>query len=200
MTAAPHARRDRLRYDRTDRLATVVVLWFVVGANAAYALFIAVDWALRRQVTLTDVPVDVAPHAVGAGEVVGGPAKVQVLVQDVGAWHFTLLLAASLVSVVAIAWGAVLLSRFIRDLSAGAPFAHANITRLRVVAMLLLLVPPIAEVIQAAAGAVVLDADGGAGVVVDLNPAWIVAGLLVAAVAQAFAAGARLQDDVDGLV
>ena len=36
--------------------------------------------------------------------------------------------------------------------------------------------------------------------IVSFTPAWLVAGLLVAAVAQAFAAGSRLQHDVEGLV
>lgn len=199
-SARTHSDRDRMRFDRADRLATTILLWLVVGATAAYPVFIGVDWARRRQVTLSGVPVDVDPGAAGAGEVVGGPAEVDVLVQDVGAGHFVLILLATLLSVGGAVWGSVLLSRFLRDLGAGAPFAPANVTRLRVVALLLVVVPLLAELVYALARAMIMDAAGGEGFLMTFTPGWLVAGLLVAAVAQAFAAGTRLQDDVDGLV
>ncbi|SOC57071.1 DUF2975 domain-containing protein [Ornithinimicrobium cerasi] len=200
MTTTSRAQRDRLRFDRLDRLATTVVLWFVVGGAAAYPLFVALDWALRRQVTLTGVPVDLGPQAAGVGEVVGGPAEAVVLVRDVGPGHFTLLMLSAVLAVVAAVWGAVLLSRFLRDLGAGAPFASANVRRLRVVALLLMLVPPVSEAVYSLARGMIVDAAGGEGFMLTFTPGWLVAGLLVAAVAQAFAAGTRLQDDVEGLV
>ncbi|WP_134771957.1 DUF2975 domain-containing protein [Ornithinimicrobium flavum] len=198
MTTTPH--RDRLRFDRADRWVTIVLLWLVVGAAAAYPLFVALDWALRRQVTLTGVPVEVDPGAAGAGQVVSGVADAHVLVGGVSAAHLALLLLAPVLTVAAAVWGAVLLSRFLQDLAAGTPFARANVRRLRVIALLLLLVPPVAGAVYGAARALIMDQAGAPGFLVTVTPAWLVAGLLVAAVAQAFAAGARLQDDVDGLV
>ncbi|WP_161965212.1 DUF2975 domain-containing protein [Ornithinimicrobium cerasi] len=200
MTTTSRGQRDRLRFDRLDRLATTVVLWFVVGGAAAYPLFVALDWALRRQVTLTGVPVDLGPQDAGVGEVVGGPAEAVVLVGDVGAGHFTLLMLSAVLAVVAAVWGGVLLSRFLHDLGAGAPFASANVRRLRVVALLLMLVPPVSEAVYSLARGLIIDAAGGVGFMLSFTPGWLVAGLLVAAVAQAFAAGNRLQDDVEGLV
>ncbi len=192
--------RDRLRFDRLDRLATVALLWLVVGAAAAYPLFITLDWALRRQVTMTGVPVEVAKGAAGAGEVVGGMTQAHVLVGDVSAGHLALLLAGPVLAVTAAAWGALLLGRFLRDLAAGTPFDRANVTRLRVVALLLVVVPVGTGLVYSIARAEIMDAAGGFGFLFSFTPAWLVAGLLVAAVAQAFAAGTRLQHDVDGLI
>jgi hypothetical protein len=104
-------------------------------------------------------------------------------------------------TVAAAVWGAVLLSRFLRDLAGGRPFTPANVTRLRVIALLLMLVPLLlGGGLYGVARAIVMDQAGAASFVFSFTPAWLVAGLLVAAVAQAFAAGSRLQDDVDGLV
>ena len=197
--------RDRLRFDRFDRLATVAVLWLVIGAAAAYPLFITLDWALRRRVTLTGVPVDVDKGAAGAGEVVGAMTQAHVLVSEVSAGHLALLLAGPVLAVAAAAWGGLLLGRFLRDLAAGTQFDRANVTRLRVVALLLILVPVLADLVYSIARATIMDAAGADSFAVSFTPAWLVAvllvaGLLVAAVAQAFAAGTRLQHDVDGLI
>ena len=198
MTSTPH--RDRLRFDRADRITTVVLLWFAVGTTAAYPLFVALDWALRRRVTVTGVPVEVDPGAAGAGEVVSGLVEADVLVGGVSGGHLALILLAPVLTAAAAVWGAVLLSRFLRDLAGGRPFARANVTRLRVIALLLMLVPLLGGGLYGVARAIVLDQAGAASFVFSFTPAWLVAGLLVAAVAQAFAAGSRLQDDVDGLV
>ena len=192
--------RDRLRFDRLDQLATVALLWLVVGAAAAYPLFITLDWALRRQVTLTGVPIKVDKGAAGAGEVVGGMTEAHVLVGEVSAGHLALLLVGPVLAVAAAVWGALLVGRFLRDLAAGTPFERTNVTRLRVIALLLILVPAGAGLVYSIARAQILDAAGAFSFIVSFTPAWLVAGLLVAAVAQAFAAGSRLQHDVDCLV
>lgn len=192
--------RDRLRFDRFDRLATVALLWLAVGAAGAYPLFVTLDWALRRQVTLTGVPVEVDKGAAGAGEVVGAMTEAHVLVGDVSAGHLALLLVGPVLAVTGAVWGALLLGRFLRDLAAGTQFDRVNVTRLRVVALLLMLVPVGAGLVYSIARANIMDAAGADGFIVSFTPAWLVAGLLVAAVAQAFAAGSRLQHDVDGLI
>lgn len=193
--------RERiLRFDRGDRIATTLLLWFVVGAAAAYWIFIGVDWALRRQLTLTGVPLDVDAGAAGVGRVVG-TAEADVLVQDVGTTPFVLLMLTGVLVVGSLVWGAVLLSRFLTDLGRGEPFTQRNVTRLRIIALLLVAVPLLSAVTMAVGRGMVLDAQGGDVVVAfSFTPAWVVAGLLVAAVAQAFASGTRLRRDLDGLV
>lgn len=192
--------RDRLRFDRLDQLATVVLLWLVVGAAAAYPLFTTFDWVLRRQVTLTGVPVELDKGAAGAGEVVGGITEAHVLVSEVSAGHLALLLVGPLLAAAAAVWGAVLVGRFLRDLAAGTPFDRANVTRLRLIALLLMLVPVGAGLVYSIARAEIMNTAGVFSFTISFTPAWLVAGLLVAAVAQAFAAGSRLQHDIDGLV
>lgn len=192
--------RDRMRFDRSDSVATQLILWLLVGASAAYSAFIIIDWALRRQVTLTEVPVQAAEDAAGAGRVLN-PVAAEVVVDDVGAGHFVLLLVGSLLTVAAAVWAAVLLTRFLGDLADGDPFGPANVTRLRIVAALLLVVPLVASVVIAIARAEILEAAGAeAGFALSFSLGWIAAGLLVAAIAQAFATGTRLRSDVDGLV
>lgn len=194
--------KDRLRFDRADELATTALLWLGVGATAAYALFVGLDWALRTQVTLTDVPLEVPPESAGVGRIVG-PVQADVLVEGVSGPHLALLLASGIVVVAAAAWGALLLTRFLRDLGRGEPFSMANVARLRIVAALLVLVPLTTDMLYAIARAEVMGAAGSgqdAGFMFTFTPAWLVAGLLVAAMAQAFATGTRLRADVDGLV
>lgn len=194
------AGRDRMRFDRADSIATQLILWLLVGASAAYSAFITVDWALRRQVTLTEVPVEVADGAAGVGRVLS-PAGAEVVVDDVGAGHFALLLVGGLLMVGGAVWAAILLTRFLGDLADGEPFVAANVTRLRIVAGLLLVVPAVSAIVTAIARAEIMEAAGADnGFALHFSLGWIAAGLLVAAIAQAFATGTRLRADADGLV
>lgn len=193
-------RRDWAAFDRADRLGTTALLWLVVGASAGYGLFISLDWAVRRRVTLTSVPVDVSEDAAGVGRVID--ASGDVLIDSVSLTHVLLLLLPQALGVGAAIWGAILLGRFLRDLGSAEPFTAANVRRLRVVALLLMIVPLLASLLYGIAQSTILSARGveGFGFTFTFVPGWLVAGLLVAAVAQAFAVGTRLRADVDGLV
>lgn len=194
--AAP---KDWARFDRSDNIATTVLLWLVIGLSAGYAVFVSLDWILRRRVTLLGVPVDVEQDAAGVGRVMG-QAQAQVLVDSVSAGDFALLMAGVLAGVAATIWGGVLLTTLLRDLGRGEPFTRANVTRLRTIAVLLLVTPLLASVLGAAARSAILAGAGDGGLILTVEPGWVVAGLLVAATAQAFASGARLRADVDGLI
>src|SRR5699024_10893751 len=87
-------------------ITTVVLLWFAVGTTAAYPLFVALDWALRRRVTVTGVPVEVDPGAAGAGEVVSGLVEADVLVGGVSGGHLALILLAPVLTAVAAPYAA----------------------------------------------------------------------------------------------
>ncbi|MFK5584625.1 DUF2975 domain-containing protein [Serinicoccus sp. LYQ131] len=197
--SSPSRPRIGMTFGRSDRIVTSVLLWALVGVSAAYALFISVDWALRRQVTLTGVLVDVPDDAAGTGRVVSTP-EVHLLVQDVSAAHFALLLLPTLLMLAAIVWGAVLLARLLGDLGRGEPFGRSNTARLRIVAVLLIVVPLVVSLLEGIARAEILAARDAPQFMFTFTPAWVVAGLLVAALAQAFATGTRLTADVDGLV
>lgn len=194
--------RDWLRFDRADRIVTAVLLWLAVGVSVALPLLLSVRWFLRGEVALTGVPVDVTEGAVGPGRVVGR-AEAEVLLGDVGATHFLLILLPMVLVVAATIWGAVLLGRFLTDLGRGEPFVRANVTRMRIIGLLLIVVPLVGDVLYGIARTVALEAAGADAATVfsvNITPAWVVAGLLVAAVAEAFAAGIRLREDLDGLV
>lgn len=201
-SARTHGDRDRLRFDRGDRVATTILLWLAVLATAVAPIAVVVDWLARRRVVLAGVPVDVDPAAAGVGQVVG---PVQAAVQVDGVWggHLALYLLPALLVLGATVWGAVLLSRFLRDLGRGEPFAAANVARLRIVALLIIVVPILVSMVESIARTEILRAQGLPGAdawSMDITLVWVIVGFLVAAVAQAFAAGARLQDDVEGLV
>lgn len=191
--------KDWARFDRSDNVATTVLLWLVIGLSAGYAVFVSLDWILRRRVTLLGVPVDVEQGAAGVGRVMG-EAEAQVLVDSVPAADFALLMAGVLTGVAATIWGGVLLTKLLRDLGQGEPFTRANVTRLRTIAVLLLVTPLLASVLGAAARSAILAGTGDGGLIFTIEQGWVVAGLLVAATAQAFASGARLRADVDGLI
>lgn len=191
--------RDWARFDRGDQIATAILLWLIVGFSAGYAVFISLDWMLRRQVTLTEVPLEVGEDTAGTGRVVGMPSG-NVLVEGVSTGHFALLMVPVLLGLAATVWGAVLLQRLLKDLGRGEPFSRANVSRLRIVALLLMVVPLFADMAYAMARSTLMSAQGVDGFVFSFSPGWLLAGILVAAVAQAFASGAKLRADVDGLV
>lgn len=190
---------DWARFDRGDQIATGILLWLIVGVSAGYAVFVSLDWMLRRQVTLTEVPLEVGEDAAGTGRVVGMPSG-NVLVEGVSAGHFALLMVPVLLGLAATVWGAVLLQRLLKDLGRGEPFSRANVSRLRIVALLLMVVPLFADMAYAMARSTLMSAQGVDGFVFSFSPGWLLAGILVAAVAQAFASGTTLRADVDGLV
>ena len=105
-----------------------------------------------------------------------------------------------LLGLAATVWGAVLLQRLLKDLGRGEPFSRANVSRLRIVALLLMVVPLFADMAYAMARSTLMSAQGVDGFVFSFSPGWLLAGILVAAVAQAFASGTTLRADVDGLV
>ena len=100
--------------------------------------------------------------------------------------------------------GAWLVLRVLQDVAAGDPFRPRNVTRLRGLAFLVALGLPVVWFARGAVdlgllASLQLDA-GVAGTVVAIPWAPVVAGMLIALVAEAFKLGAGLRDDVEGLV
>lgn len=191
--------RDWARFDRADQIATTILLWLLIGFSAGYAVFISLDWFLRRQVTLRGVELEVSEDAAGTGRVVGQPEG-NVLVDEVSTGHFLLLMVPVLLWVGALVWGGVLVSRLLRDLGQGEPFARSNWRRLVILALLLMVTPVTVSMVEAIARAEILRARGVEAFYFTFSFEPFIVGLLVAAVATAFAAGSRLRADVDGLV
>lgn len=198
-------RIDRLlTFDRADFLGTRILLWLVLlGAPAVCVVLPALRWAAGEPLTWT-VGVDQpqAPVAGGA-EVLGSDLAVSVPDADTGTWLATLL--PGLVLSLAVAAGCWLLLRLLGRIQRGEPFVTASVWSLRGVAGLLIITPLPVAVASGLAGSRVAEAaltDPHDGFVVDLAGVVVacLTGLLVGAVAEAFARGVQVQRDVEGLV
>ncbi len=95
-----------------------------------------------------------------------------------------------------VAWG------ILRDLAAGELFVRRNVTRLRVLGVLLILGWGLAALADGAIGPILVAdrLDGPFAVTLTLSVPAVLAGLAVAVVAEALAAGVALREDTDGLV
>jgi LytS/YehU family sensor histidine kinase len=91
-----------------------------------------------------------------------------------------------------------------RTIAAGDPFSTVNVRRLRILAAMLLLGPAITFFVATSIqGALLGDIPLGGlayALTIDIPWAGFIAGLLLALLAEAFKAGSRLRDDVDGLI
>lgn len=197
-------RRDWFAFDRTDRVGLTVLLW-IVGAVTVLAMTVApvVEWLRGDALTvpfLTKVSVpelDTVGTAYGEGEVplsLADPSVGQRLAD---------LLPGVLVAAVTVAsiW---LLLRVLRAIGSGDPFGPGQVRRLRVLAGLLILGPAIAWGVGLVAHGILLGGVdlGGLPITVETELPWMpmIAGLVVALVAEAFKVGSGLRDDVEGLI
>ena len=196
--------RDPLAFDRYDRWGLVFLLGAVaLGAVLAWVVQPVADWVTGAPLTPGVVSTVTVPPLDAAG--IGyGPASYAVDVVDPSAGHRLLDLVPGVlgsVLVVLACWCIVLL---LRTVAAGDPFDPVNVVRLRVVAAVLVLGVPVVDVLQSLVNAVLLGGlDLGAlELPFRLDIPWVpmLAGLVVAMLAEAFKAGSRLRDDVDGLV
>jgi DUF2975 family protein len=197
-------RRDLLAFDRFDRWGLV----FLLGAVALGTILVGVveplaDWVTGAPLTpVAESAVTVPPlEAAGVGY---GPASYAVDAVDPSVGQRLLHLAPGLLGallVVLSCWCFVLL---LRTVAAGDPFDPVNVTRLRVVAFALVLGAPVVYLLQVLSDTMVLTglAVDGLELTFTLSIPWVpmLAGLVVAMLAEAFKAGSRLRDDVDGLV
>ncbi len=142
------------------------------------------------------------------GTEIQAEAQVRYVVEhaSVGLWLINLL--PTFLLGVAVSAVALLLLRTMRETYAGRPFSGHGVRRLRLVAGVVaasaIIVPLLSSVSSHATVARVLP-DQAPGPfagwdVVGATIPWLVVALLVLAVAEAFDIGARLADDVDGLV
>ncbi len=121
-------------------------------------------------------------------------------------WPLRLLAEAGTSLLLACLAGAgLLLFRTLRTIRLGAPFDPANPRRLRMIGLLVLVGGLGGQVLDALARFALLDAAGSVTpspivTSASLDLTWVVAGLVALALAEAFAVGRRLTDDVTGLI
>lgn len=199
-----------LTFDRWDFVATrVLIMAITLGSLAITVIWPAILW-LRGEPLQWVVAVDIATDlpdeaslATGASAQWNGEALVTLTQASASAWLATLL--PGLITTAAIALVARQLLGLLRDIQSREPFAAASVRRLRVIALILLIAPMVTVTADALAGAAVRSAafvDAPFAFFISANGILVAigAGLMVAAVAEAFARGAELRADVDGLV
>lgn len=197
-------------FDRWDFVATrVLIAVITLGSLAITVVWPVILW-LRGQPLQWVVAVDTTaglPNevslAAGASAQWNGEALVTLAQASASTWLATLL--PGLITTAAIALVAGQLLGLLRDIQSREPFVAASVRRLRIIALILLVAPMVALTADAVAGAAVRSAafvDAPFAFLFTANGILIGAGtgLMVAALAEAFARGAELRADVDGLV
>lgn len=202
-SAAP-SHRDRLTFGRSDRLGLTALLGLVaVGAVVGWVVAPVAAWVGGRGIPLEIISPVTVPELDAAG-VGHGLATYDVDLADPTGGQRLLALAPGLVSAVLVVVACWLVVRVMRTVAAGDPFEPRNVTRLRAVAAVLVFGAPVVFFLEMAVrGALLGSMDlGGLEPAAFLTIPWpaFVTGMVVALLAEAFKAGSRLRDDVDGLV
>ncbi len=185
------------RFDRIDRAALEVLL----GALWVVSAVAMIGGPVRRWIAGDPLVVDVDARAAGLERAVDG-AQVPMEVGEAYAGLRLLELVAPVLAVVALGVGAWLLASVVHRITAGDAFDPSNVTRLRLLAVLLIAGPAVIAMVELAEAATMISRlDLPATSPSVTIPAWgFIGGLATAAVAQAFAAGTQLREDTEGLV
>ncbi|MBK6873226.1 MAG: DUF2975 domain-containing protein [Kineosporiaceae bacterium] len=196
--------KDRLAFDRWDRLGLAALLALVALAAIARSVVQPLAaWARGQELTVPYVSSITVPplDAVGTRY---GEGRYDLRLDDPTTTQRLIDLAPGLLLLVLILTACWLVFRLMRDIGRGEPFAPRNVARLRLLAAVLALGVPVEFVARGMSTMAMLsNADLG-----SLNPAgqvelpWlsVLAGMCLALLAEAFKAGSRLRDDVEGLV
>ena len=161
------------------------------------------EWASGEPLTAEVLSAVTVPQLDATG-VDYGPASYDVVLADPSAGQRLLALAPGVLATLLVLLACWCLVLVLRTVAAGDPFEPLNVTRLRVVAAVLVIGWPVVFFLQMAVqGALLGSLDlGGLDVSFGLDLPWVpvLAGMVIAMLAEAFKAGSRLRDDVDGLV
>lgn len=200
--AAPTPRRDVLAFDRYDRWGLAALLGLVaVGAVATTVVRPLVGWAQEGDVSVPLISDIEVPALDGTG-LRHGPGDYDVIIQDPTVGQRVLDLLPGLGWLVLVVVGCWIVLKVMGDIGRGDPFQPRNVRRMRALAVLLVIGWPVLAALQAMAS-FAITTDLGLG---DLGQTFtfpflpMLVGLVVALLAEAFKAGSRLRDDVDGLV
>jgi hypothetical protein len=188
------------RWTRTDQVFLEGVLWALPGLALLGVVADGVR-AVRGQALEVSgsLPDDLVPSV----DLVTGPLTGTVVVPDPTTTQYGWALVPSVLLLVLAVVAAWLLLGVARSLRTGDPFTTANASRLRVLGVLLVVGGTFVPVVQSIAFEGVLDPLLPAGPrtwTLELSFLPLLAGLLVFFLAEVFARGARLREDVEGLV
>lgn len=197
---------SRLRFGRIDRAVLRAVLWIAAAVSAAFAVVVPAWGAVSgRSIRVASWLEASAPDLVGvSGVAIDNPADVVVVVDEPTAGDRLLDMTPGLVTACAVVLVVIMLDRVLRDIGHGEPFSTGNVTRLRVTALAIMVGSAAEAALDAITGMVItgnhFPPDLPARASFELPLGWIAGGLVVAAIAEAFAHGTKLRQDVEGLV
>jgi hypothetical protein len=200
----PRDKRDRLAFDRYDRWGLAALLALIsVGAVMAYVVGPLVAWAQGGELRVPFFSKIEVPVLDGTG-LGHGLGDYDVIIPDPTNQQRVLDLLPGLAWLLLIVAGCWIVLRVMGAIGRGDPFQPRNVSRLRALAVLLVIGWPVVASLQAVvAFAILADLDleeVGPRAAFTLPVLPILVGLVVALLAQAFKVGSRLRDDVDGLV
>lgn len=196
--------KDRLAFTKSDRIGLTALLFLVNGsAIVGWVVGPILSW-LKGDPLWTPFISKVTVPALDAAGVPYSAATYDIRVASPTAGQRIFGLVAGLLWAAVLIAGSLIVARLMRSIAEGNAFDRANVGRLRWLAALLIGAVPVAYVVDLfARGALVTGAElGGLPPTASISIPWlpIVAGMVVALIAQAFVAGSALRDDVDGLV
>lgn len=200
----PADRKDPLTFDRLDRWGLGIVLGLVAAATAvAEVVQPALRWVGGDALPVEVIaPVEAPGLDLRLGD--GGAGSVEVLLPELGAPWRLLDLVPGVLMTVMVVLGCWLIVSVIRTVAAGDPFHPSNARRLRAVGGMLVLGAPVVYFFDRAVTYALLAQYDLGGVEVEalltVPGMPVVAGMVVALLAEAFKGGSRLRDDVEGLV
>ena len=193
--------RDLLAFDRSDRIGLTGTLALVaLGSAGVWLAGPLVAW-VRGDAISVELTSDVAVP--GLEGVRHGSGTYRVFLDDPSAVDRLVVMLPGLVHLVVAVGVCWLLWRVMRSIAAGDPFVPANVSRLRLVAALLVVGLSVAFFADLSVrGAIAGRVWQGGEAEAVLSVPWfaVVVGMVVALLAEAFKAGSRLRDDVEGLV
>ena len=198
-------KRDLFAFDRADRAVLLVILGLTILGTALTALALPVLRWIQGDAIPVGYSADVPLPALERAGIEHHTVETVADVPGTGVAHAVSIAPGALLTVV-VAMGALLLAGLVRDVGSGQPFASRNVRRLRTLAGMLIAGAVLVPMIASLCDAFVIrqaDLDGvlrpdGWGFTVSLVP--LITGFLVALIAEAFAVGSRMSDDLEGVI
>lgn len=198
--------RSRMSFGAADRAFLSIVL----GVGAIAVAITAVGDPLWRWINGDPIPVtydgDATAPALDSAQLKYDFGSAQVAVPSQGATaHLASLLPGMLIAALMIT-GLWLIHAVARDVSTGRPFLSRNVRRLRALSALQI-VGGFAVPFASSAGDIVVISQAGLtdllqpnGFSVHISFLPLVLGLLTAVISEAFAAGSRMREDLEGVI
>ena len=188
-------------WTRTDQVLLEGALWALPGIAALQVVLHGVRWLRGDALEVDGVLPD---DLVRGADVVTGPVSGTVVVEEPSAAQHAWALAVLVVLLVLAVVVARLLLGVTRSLRTGDPFTTANARRLATLGIVIVVGGTLVQFLQGIAFEAVLDPllpeDGPRTWTLDLAVWPVLTGVLMFFLAEVFARGARLREDVEGLV